>query len=295
MTPQPETSLKKTWNILMPFVVYFIAHDLAQVLLAYLMNISLGLGESYAEYIFAHTQTVNAVLNALSLLIGMAFVWPMAKTEFQLAGLLRKKPGENTSQAAPQRASKAKFRAINQAIPGTSAFAAYILLAIFAITLAMGTNLLLLLTGIAERSASYQDIASRQFGVAFAAGIIIYGILSPLAEEIVFRGLIYNRMKRYFNPGLSIIVCGILFGGYHGNLVQGIYGCILGIAITFSYELFQTFTAPVLFHSLANLSVFMTAYSSQGLTGMATMLNCLIFLTISLISFFLMWKLKKYT
>ena len=295
MTPQPESSLKKTWNILMPFVVYFIAHDLAQVLLAFLMNMSLGLGGSYAEYILAHPQTINAVLNALSLLIGMAFVWPMAKTEFQLAKLLRKSPGKNASQAALQTTSKAKFRALNQATPGTSAFISYILLAIFAITLAMGTNILLLVTGIAGRSAVYQDIASRQFGVAFGAGIVIYGILSPLAEEIVFRGLIYNRMKRYFNSVLSIVVCGILFGGYHGNLVQGIYGCILGIAITFSYELFGNFAAPVLFHSLANLSVFMTAYSSQGLTGMATMLNCFIFLTISFISLFLMWKQKKYT
>lgn len=278
MTPQPESSLQKTWNILMPFVVYFIAHDLAQVLLAFFLNMSLGLGGSYAEYILAHPQTVNAVLNALSLLIGMAFVWPMAKTEFQLDRLLRKSPGESASQAA-----------------GTSVFISYILLAIFAITLAMGTNILLLLTGIAGRSAAYQDIAASQFGVAFAAGIVIYGILSPLAEEIVFRGLIYNRMKRYFNPVLSIVVCGILFGGYHGNLVQGIYGCILGIAITFSYELFGNFAAPVLFHSLANLSVFLTAYSSLGLTGIATWLNYLIFLTISLISLFFMWKLKKYT
>jgi membrane protease YdiL (CAAX protease family) len=278
MTPQPESSLKKTWNILMPFVVYFIAHDLAQVLLAFLMNMSLGLGGSYAEYILARTQTVNAVLNALSLLIGMAFVWPMAKTEFRFAGLRRE-----GLQAARQASSR------------TNTIAAYILLAVFAITLALGTNLLLMLTGIAGKSPSYQDVATRQFGVTFAAGVIIYGVLSPLAEEIVFRGLIYNRMKRYFNPALSIIICGILFGGYHGNLVQGIYGCILGIAIAFSYELFRSFTAPVLFHSLANLSVFIVAYSSQGLAGMMTVLNCLIFLTISFASLVFMWRLKKVT
>ncbi len=278
MTPQPESSLKKTWNILMPFVVYFIAHDLAQVLLAFLMNMSLGLGGSYSEYILARTQTVNAVLNALSLLIGMAFVWPIAKTEFRFARLRQE-----------------GFQATRQASSRTNTIAAYILLAVFAITLALGTNLLLMLTGIAGKSPSYQDVAARQFGVAFGAGVVIYGVLSPLAEEIVFRGLIYNRMKRYFNPVLSIIICGILFGGYHGNLVQGIYGCILGIAIAFSYELFRSFTAPVLFHSLANLSVFIVAYSSQGLTGMMTVLNCSIFLTISFASFVFMWKLKKIT
>ncbi|NLL76979.1 MAG: CPBP family intramembrane metalloprotease [Clostridiales bacterium] len=278
MTSRTESSLKKTWNILMPFAVYFIAHDLAQVLLAFLVNVSLGPGGNYAEYMIAHAQTVNGFLNALSLLIGMAFVWPMARKEFLLGKTDREQMHEKRFD---------EMRNIKQT------FTAYILLAIFAVTLALGTNILLILTGVVESSRGYQDVVTRQFGVAFTAGIVIYGVLSPLAEEVVFRGLIYNRMKRYFNPTISIVVCGILFGGYHGNLVQGIYGCILGIAITFAYEVYRSFAAPVLFHSLANLSVFIAGYNRQGLIDMATLENCAFFMTISLVSLFFILKVKK--
>lgn len=271
MTSHAESSFKKTWNILMPFAVYFIAHDLAQVSLAILMNMSLALGGSYAEYMMAHMQTVNGFLNALSLLIGMGFVWPMAERELRAAKAASEEYGGKGTKEVRDKKRIA---------------AAYILLAIFAVTLALGMNILLMLTGVVQHSPSYGEVADRQYGVAFAAGIIIYGVLSPLAEEIVFRGLIYNRMKRYFNKYLSIAVCGILFGVYHGNLVQGIYGCILGIAITFVYELYGSFAAPLLFHSMANLSVFIAGYGGKGMGGVVTSVNCAIFLAISLVSLF---------
>ena len=151
----------------------------------------------------------------------------------------------------------------------------------------------MLLTGVTGISTAYSDVAARQYGVSFVVGAVIYGIISPVAEEIVFRGLIYNRMKRYFGRILSIIVCGILFGVYHGNLVQGIYGTILGIAITFAYEWYGSFTAPVLFHGLANLSVFSISYRQEWVSAMATVANCAIFLIISLISLFFIVRIRK--
>lgn len=268
----PEvSSFRKTWNILVPFLVYFVAHDLAQVFLAFVMNLSLTwFGDGYSSFMMAHAETVNGVLNGLALVIGMAFVWPMAHRELLW--------------------SKAKEKEKQEAAPDVLA---YLLLAVFAVSLALGVNVLLSITGITGQSAAYENIAQRQYGVAFAAGLIIYGILSPVAEEIVFRGLIFNRMKRYFPTGISIIVCGLLFGIYHGNLVQGIYGCILGLAITFLYEKYHSFAAPVLFHSLANISVFVMGYRQDVFQKLLTPLNCIIFLIISFLSLLFILKTQN--
>ena len=274
MMKKEESSFQKTWNILMPFLLYFIVHDLAQVLLALLMNASLGaLGGGYEQFMLAHASSVNGVLNALSLLIGMASVFPMAKKEFRRAGAGKKQSGE-TSTVGRQAAE-------------------YLILAIFAVSLALGVNILLTLTGLTEASDAYHQVAEKQYGVAFGVGIIVYGILSPLAEEIVFRGLIYNRMKRYFNTVLSVIVCGVLFGVYHGNLVQGIYGCILGIAITYTYELYGSFLAPALFHSAANVCVFIIGYDQSVLEGIIVPVNCVIFMSIAFFCLCFMIKLSK--
>lgn len=88
----------------------------------------------------------------------------------------------------------------------------------------------------------------------------MYGILSPIVEEAVFRGLIYNRMKRCFQPKIALVFSALIFGAYHGNLVQALYGTILGFLIAYSYERYKSFVAPVIFHGVANISIYAITY-----------------------------------
>ena len=136
----------------------------------------------------------------------------------------------------------------------------YVALAVLAVFSAFGLNLLFHVTGLIAKSSSYGAVSQAQYGVAFWAGLLLYGILSPFAEEAVFRGLIYNRMKRCFGVSLGMAVSAFLFGCYHGNMVQGIYGTLLGLVIAWIYEKYGSFAAPVLFHSLANISVYVFTY-----------------------------------
>lgn len=276
-----ESSGRKTWNILYPFLIYFVAHDLAQVALAFLMNLSmLRFGEEYAAFMNARAATVNGILNGLSLLIGMAFVWPMARRELAAAeayggGSLRRELQKRKREG------------------GNTVFLKYTLLLTFSVTLALGANILLSLTGLTGRSAAYGRIAASQYGVAFWAGLVVYGLLSPLAEEIVFRGVIFNRMKRGFPTGLSVVVCALLFGVYHGNLVQGVYGFILGLAITAMYECYHSFAAPVLFHAAANVSVFVLGYRQEAFVRMLTPVYCALFLGASVLCLLLILRLRR--
>ncbi len=79
----------------------------------------------------------------------------------------------------------------------------------------------------------------------------------------MFRGILYNRMKRCFNDKIALVVSSLLFGIYHGNLVQAVYGTILGLLIAYFYERYKSFAAPVLFHGVANISVFAMTYQSS--------------------------------
>ncbi len=278
MMDRKESSFKKTWDILLPFAVYFVVHDLSQVLLAALVSVSLeALGGAWRDWMLRNEGSVNGILNALSLLGGMAAVWPMAMKEFRY--LKEEREGHGTARKAETGEQPRAKRSRIQRRP-----AAYALLIVFAASFALGMNILLGLTGLTGSSPAYGEVARRQYGVAFGIGLLVYGICSPLAEEVVFRGLIYNRMKRYFPGSLSVAVCSLLFGIYHGNLVQAVYGCILGIAMTLAYEAYGSFWAPVLFHGAANACVFAAGYNQEVLQGLMTPLNCMIFLIISISS-----------
>lgn len=257
------SSIQKTIHILMPFFVYFVVHDVAQIVLIFLLNVSLtGLGDSYVAFVKAHAASVNGVLNALALLVGMLAVLPMARKEFARVAMIKKQEKE-----------KEKEKGLS-----------YILLFVLAVALAVGMNLLLAFIGLTQASEQYTEVATRQYGVAFGLGILLYGVVSPLVEEVVFRGLIYNRLKLYFKVPVAILVCGALFGLYHGNIVQGVYGCILGIVITLAYEWYGSFWAPVLFHSVANISVFAVSYDMEIYGHLGTPICFLVCMGISIIS-----------
>ena len=257
-----ESSFRKTMNILFPFAVYFVVHDLAQILLAFLAGLGAGIfGDAYMEFVENNAATVNGVLNALSLVIGMAAVWPMAGKELKWAKVL------SGGDAAVKMEGRAKA-------------AEYVFLALFAAVFALAVNMLMVLAGLTRISESYQEVAVRQYGVAFGVGLLIYGLISPLAEEIVFRGLIYNRMRRYFGKMLSVVVCGI-------------YGCILGIAITYSYEWFGSFSAPVLFHAMANIAVFIAGYDQVVKRNIVTPLNCGVLAALAGLILYAMKKVRE--
>ena len=59
--------------------------------------------------------------------------------------------------------------------------------------------------------------------------MFIYGsFLAPFGEEILFRGFLLQNFKRY-GVRFAIIFSAILFGIYHGNIVQTPFAFILGL------------------------------------------------------------------
>lgn len=249
-------SVKKTVYLIFPLLVYFLVHDAAQILLwAALNQFLLSCREETSIFFASNGYTVQGVVNGLAILCGVAAIWQAVKNEIYWGG---HKNGNNDKNAG------------TYSIAGSSIeqkITAYMLLGAFAFLSALGLNTLFHLLGVTESSRAFQDTANAQFGVVFFVGLILYGILSPLAEEAVFRGLIYNRMKRCFNYPVALVVSSLLFGCYHGNVVQAVYGTLLGLLIAYAYEKYECFGAPVLFHGVANVSIFTLVYYN-GLSNM---------------------------
>lgn len=99
-------------------------------------------------------------------------------------------------------------------------------------------------------------------GLGTIVQILTLLIISPLAEEIIFRGLILTRLQRSFRNITAIIVSGLLFGIIHaaaGGIVlvvgAGIIGIILGVICVKTKSLFPA----ILAHSAANMADFVIA------------------------------------
>lgn len=97
--------------------------------------------------------------------------------------------------------------------------------------------------------------------------ILTLCILSPITEELIFRGLLYGRLKEYLPDRRSaMLLQALIFGIYHGNVVQGIYATLLGVLLVLVYERYASFYAPVLLHMAANTMALCMTYSAWSVT-----------------------------
>ena len=212
-------------------ILYGIVGDTSEIVLwAVLNEILRGAGDSLRSFFEVNQDTVRGVIYCIGLLLCMLILKRSIKSE-----ILYESPEEPIKE----------LTVINACMLMLISFVA-----------SVGLNLLFDFTGINKISLTYEAVNRAQFGVSFYAGLIIYGMISPFAEEVIFRGILYNRMKRVFPLWMAIFVSSLLFGIIHGNLVQGIYGTVMGLLMAWSYEHFRNFAAPLIVHCVANVSIF---------------------------------------
>lgn len=271
-------AIYKAWEVFGPFITYYFTYNAAFLLIAYLLNAAMGyFGTELREYVIEHETTLTNVVGGLSMLIGVLPLIPMLRRELVVCK-------ENADDKAPVATEDGAVRqkAVNIALA-----------VILAASSSIGLNILLSLTGFVQTSAVYQDVARQQYGVIFGIGAVLFGLISPITEEIVFRGLLFNRMRRYYPVTAAIILSGVLFGVYHGNLVQGVYGTCMGILLAYTYERMRSFLIPCLFHAVANLMVYTLAQNAGLHAKLFNAAGCVILLTISAICIFVIEKLRK--
>lgn len=122
--------------------------------------------------------------------------------------------------------------------------------------------------------------------------VVLFG---PLVEEVVFRGMLFGRLRRAFSFWPSALISGILFGVYHMNLVQGIYASIFGVILAYIFEKTETIWGCYLLHAMFNMSSYVisgyeTALQNAGVevTGIVQILIsiCSIVVVAILLRFF---------
>lgn len=80
------------------------------------------------------------------------------------------------------------------------------------------------------------DNAIQDVALSTGAGvrILFMVICAPIFEELIFRKFLVDRAVRY-GEGVAVVLSGLMFGLFHGNLSQFIYAAALGMFLAFVY------------------------------------------------------------
>lgn len=107
-----------------------------------------------------------------------------------------------------------------------------------------------------EPSVPIGNVWQLLFSVVFVA------LLPAVCEELIFRGMIYNALRRRFGLVLSVILSAAMFALIHFSLYQIVHQFILGVMLALIVYTTGSLVYAMFFHFFNNLIVLLFSYFS---------------------------------
>lgn len=279
IVPKRTKLLQKLAYVLRPFVVYMLVKTLAMLTFAIVIP-SLPI-EGISVWVEQNSSQLSAVVNGAASLIAAGFLLNDFLIEVDIIGEV-----DIDKKAAMQFLHF--MRTDFWGGRGTKKTTALVLCTALGITSSFALNILIELLMI--HSEKYDTVEEIQYSVPVWLGLILYGLISPMVEEMVFRGVIYNRIQKFFGVFKAVVFSALLFGLFHGNLLQFLYGTAMGIVMAVCYECAGCFAAPVLVHISANSFIFLLSGFTAETIYFMTPFWCAVFMILSAV---LIWGIGK--
>lgn len=97
---------------------------------------------------------------------------------------------------------------------------------------------------------------------------LLLGVMPAICEELVFRGIIYNGLRRKYNVKISVIFSAILFALIHFSIYKTFYQLILGIVLAVLVYYTGTIFYSMVFHFVNNFTIILINFIGQSGTAL---------------------------
>lgn len=249
---------RKMAEAVLPMLMFVVIREVLGSLLAILQAVLLQQADAgVLAFVSVHDADLRALSGAISMAGALALTLWNARGEVTLQstcgeGMLRSACGE----AIPEERLRVRGDQLIAAAAGILAASVFL-------------NLFLAGVGVVHADAAAADASAQAGRVSLPLGILIYGVLSPLAEETVFRGITLQRLYLLCHENKSrktafLLAAGLsslLFGIYHGSLVQGVYAAAMGFLFCLFLALGGNLFSVIVLHGGANV---MTLFLSRA-------------------------------
>lgn len=243
-TPVPPARRKGIWYAWMPLVVKYVISFAVSIL---------AVGGYTFLYISRHYEEVAGAMQSQQDMLNLSLTISenMMKYTTQLEGLtacivipvmlylfFRDRKNEKLAGVLPNRKAPLwKYGAVIGIAAG----------------LCVALNNLILIGNLSAYSASYEQTSKALYSAPFGLQLLCLGILVPVSEELVFRGLMFKRMRETGGFLQAAFYSSLVFAILHGNMVQMLYAFATGMMLSYVYEKYGSVKAPAAAHIVMNL------------------------------------------
>lgn len=146
---------------------------------------------------------------------------------------------------------------------------------------ALALNNVLSMVHISDYSASYHRIRETFYVGKFFMEFGVVCLLAPLAEELLYRGIVYQRAKDWLGICPGIMISAVFFGLVHMNLVQFVYAGGFGILLGLFVEKTGKLHSAVAAHAAANFTSLLRG-ETEVFSFMDKSFSVMVFMTVLL-------------
>lgn len=209
-----KEALRKVWYILYPFLFYY-------AVMLIVMTI--------AQWVLGGDATHYVLCQLIATVFTIPSMMPLYRQGQALAGIAKQPFG-----VTPERIRHAGFAMGIMACLGIS------------------LNNIISMTPLTERSIGYQQANTDFYGGTMGMEILCLAVFTPMLEELVFRGIIFGRLKDMLARPFAIGISALIFAAVHVNIVQFIYALILGVVLALLMDRAGNVYASMIGHMTAN-------------------------------------------
>ena len=118
-----------------------------------------------------------------------------------------------------------------------------------------------------EMMQSYTSASTGLFTQNFAIAVLSNIIAAPIIEEIIFRGLIFDRLKKAMPVIPAMVISSVLFGLAHGQIIWICYATAVGLVLAFIYHKTRSIIPCMTAHMVLNGTSTLINYSGLSLSA----------------------------
>lgn len=215
----------KVWNIIYPIFIYYVISNIVMSLAVLALGIS---SENYSQH--------YTMLQTIATAVSLPFLYGFYRKDQMMFTVFHQRTA-NARQEIPK--SKQRLHGALALICGILA--------------GLVLNNVIGATGLLELSRGYQSVTAQFYAGDLIFEILGVGILIPLVEELLYRGIVYARLSDWIGIPAAALVSALVFGGLHMNIVQFIYAFLMGLLLVYLLEQTHNLYGAVLGHMGANL------------------------------------------